>query len=178
MADGADALVKLAGLLGFGLGVANLVRSLWERSRDRRRTIEDDFWLQKVIYPQAIAPLMAALEDLGVWCAKTPDAPTSEACMPAWTKLQEQLVVADAKMRILVVIGQDLYDQLGSVRHRVEDAMAELVQKAQGSTSIPAEGEEEGEAISEDMTVSQLQSLIGELMRETVQSVIDAQRKI
>jgi hypothetical protein len=59
-----DWYTRAAAFIGLCLGVFNLVFGMWKIRRDRRISIEDDFWFRKIITPATIEPLLKAFVGL------------------------------------------------------------------------------------------------------------------
>lgn len=65
-----DWFTRVAALAGLLLGLFNFAFGIWKIKRDRRLSIEDDFWFRKVITPATIEPMLKAfvglVEDLPI----------------------------------------------------------------------------------------------------------------
>ena len=65
-----DWFTRVAALAGLLLGLFNLIFGIWKIKRDRRLSVEDDFWFRKIITPVTIEPMLKAFvgffEDLPI----------------------------------------------------------------------------------------------------------------
>ena len=59
-----DWWARVVGALGFVIAVGNFLFGMHKVRRDRRLSIEDDFWFRKIITPTAIEPMLRAFVDL------------------------------------------------------------------------------------------------------------------
>lgn len=62
--EGSVALRDGIAAIGLFLGVINLGLYFYKTKRDRRLSVEDDFWFRKVVSPAAIEPLIKAVSEL------------------------------------------------------------------------------------------------------------------
>ena len=61
---GPDWLARIIALGGLGLSLAQFFFNRRKADRDRRLSIEDDFWLRKVLSPTVLEPLLKVIVDL------------------------------------------------------------------------------------------------------------------
>lgn len=59
-----DWSVRTAAYIGLFLSLANICFSLWKLRRDRRLSVEDDFWFRKIVAPTTIEPLIKGVMGL------------------------------------------------------------------------------------------------------------------
>ena len=162
-----ESAIKIVGVLGFILSLSTLGLNLYFRRLDRRRKIKDEFWIQKVIWPKAVEPLVNALDELSLWCAGA-TSPSADDVAGALTKLQSTLYASDSKVRLLAIFGEDLYNTYQAIREEAEDGVATLLAVASGTA----------DAESAHFGTVHLQSLCGELMKRAVEELVTAQEKL
>lgn len=168
----ADFLAKVAGVAALYIGVTNYRNSRADRAQDRRRKVHDEFWFQKVIWPQTIEPFLQGIQDVENWCGRfSKVAPSVEECKEMLYKLQSSLSATDAKQRMLAIVGGDFYEAILKIRYKIENDVAALLANVSRSDGLAS-------ADSPNMTVEALQMHASSYISETVNAAVEAQSKL
>lgn len=59
-----DWFARIAASIGILLGIGNVFFAIWKLTRDRRLSVEDDFWFRKIVAPATIEPLLKGVMQL------------------------------------------------------------------------------------------------------------------
>lgn len=59
-----DWIARLVGIFGSLLGLGNVSFAIWKLKRDRKLSVEDDFWFRKIVAPVTIEPLLKSVMGL------------------------------------------------------------------------------------------------------------------
>ena len=59
-----DWFARIVASIGVLLGAGNVVFAVWKLTRDRRLSVEDDFWFRKIVAPATIEPLLKGVMQL------------------------------------------------------------------------------------------------------------------
>ncbi|WP_139351884.1 hypothetical protein [Polaromonas sp. A23] len=110
---------------GFSL-LVSVAFGLWKMRRDRRLSIEDDFWLRKIIAPTSVEPLLKAivklLEDL-------PTSESSEGELAAYAiRVTKELQLHSSSVQTFALLDPKLPGEVLSHLSNCEDVFADHCQ--------------------------------------------------
>lgn len=114
-------------LAGLGL-LVSLGKVIWDyhaKNRDRRLSIEDDFWFRKVVTPTAIEPMLRTLADTlsALPTEATPEAERKTFALKVTTDFQQLY----AKLPLLGFIDSSLVAEVQEAVQACEDILSEHV---------------------------------------------------
>lgn len=132
-----DWFARLVAVVGVLLALCNFGFTLFKMKRDRRLSIEDDFWFRKILTPAAIEPLMEAVADLA---AEVPDAASSADTQRAFAvKVTSEFSKLYSAVHALGLFDQNLPSLCQESLQRSEDVLTEYTGKlAQGQPTESA----------------------------------------
>lgn len=112
--------IGAAGLLVAGV---NFIYGIRKTRRDRRLSIEDDFWFRKIITPTTIEPMLKAFVDL---LDALPSRQTSEEDQRAFAlKITKDIQRLNASVQTLALFNEDLPGKVAEKLRACEDTLTE-----------------------------------------------------
>ncbi len=126
----ADWFARLIGVVGVGLSAWF---GFYKMRRDRRLSIEDDFWLRKVVSPTAIEPMLKTIVDL---LASLPSTNASAEDQRAYaSRVTEQVQRLMGGVQMLALLDAELTGYMLKGLADCEDSLTGYCQKlSQGET--------------------------------------------
>ena len=108
-------------LAGFGLllTAASFCFTLIKAKRDRRLSVEDDFWFRKIVAPSAIEPILKSVAEL--LNGLPPAAENEERHREYAAKVTTEILRLSTQAHLLALFEQDMPDILKEALRDVED---------------------------------------------------------
>jgi hypothetical protein len=139
ISPGLDWVTRSAAGLGVLLGLTNFWWTFHKSRRDRRLSVEDDFWFRKVVSPASVEPVLELLADL---VNELPSLENSQEEIAAYAlKVTKGFQASYAKLALLELLSTDLPGKVIELVRQSEDCLTEHVGEiAQGRTPSGAAG--------------------------------------
>lgn len=120
-----DPVARWVAICGLVLGIINVGFAIWKVKRDRRISVEDDFWFRKIVTPAAIEPILATYAELS---ASIPDRTSDEATQKEYavrvtTDFQKLL----SNVEVLALFDPELPDVVTKKLSASEDLLTDYI---------------------------------------------------
>lgn len=119
----ADMVTRLLAGVGLVLGLINLVWTFLKSKRDRRLSVEDDFWFRKVVTPASIEPMLEMLVGL-LKDMPSENAPQEDVKAFA-LRVTSEFQVCYARLQMLALLTSALPEQVNNLLRGCEDVLSE-----------------------------------------------------
>ena len=120
------------GIIGVMLGFGNIGFSFWKSRRDRRLSVEDDFWFRKIVAPVTIEPLLKTVMSLLQEMPSAGDVP--EKLAEHARKITTEFQKLDPAMQTLALIDQTWPELIKEKLRLCEDVLTEHISEI---SSVP-----------------------------------------
>ena len=117
----------LFSLAAITLAIWNFVYTRRKDSRARQQSIEDDFWLRKVVSPASIEPLIKDLRELRQKLPPTADCDTKELVLKFWSEETKLQAARIDSLRVFELLNDSLGEELVAELSELDDPMATYV---------------------------------------------------
>ena len=134
-----DWVTRIIAIVGVILGVANFCLTYWKIRRDRRLSVEDDFWFRKIIAPVSIEPLIKSVLSL---LHEMPDADSPDATKKSYAvKITSEFQKLYVSMQPLALIDES-WPRIGFERLQIcEDILTNRIANPDGKVPIELQSE-------------------------------------
>lgn len=127
-----DWITRSIAIFGVFLATINFCFSVWKLIRDRRLSVEDDFWFRKIVSPATIEPMIKAVAGL-LDKAPNPDAPAETVAKFA-PEVTTEFAKLYASMHTLGLYEPSLPNLVNDKLRACEDILTEYVGALASST--------------------------------------------
>ena len=129
-----DSVTRILAILGICLGGVNLFLTVWKIRRDRRLSVEDDFWFRKIIAPVSIEPLIKSVMAL---LHEMPDARSPQEAKQSYAaKITTEFQKLYVSMQPLALIEETwprmVVERLQSCEDLMTNRIAQLIVPPEG----------------------------------------------
>lgn len=139
-----DWFARTLGIIGVLLGFGNICFSFWKIGRDRRLSVEDDFWFRKIVAPVTIEPLLKTVMTL---LQEMPNAGSEQEKLAEYArKITTEFQKLDPAMQTLALIDQAWPALIKAKLRLCEDVLTEHIggmsigEEQQSSNMIDLQG--------------------------------------
>lgn len=127
-----DWITRSIAIFGVVLATINFCFSVWKLVRDRRLSVEDDFWFRKIVSPATIEPMIKAIAGL-LDKTPNPDAPAETVAKFA-PEVTTEFAKLYASMHTLGLYEPSLPNLVNDKLRTCEDILTEYVGALANST--------------------------------------------
>lgn len=123
----ADFFKAYAETLSLVLILFGLLYESGHRASERRRNIDDEFWLRQVIFPEVALPIVKWLSECAIECANMALPTSNETAEKFYLNFQDKQLHFTVRLQILEAINPSLYEKTHQQLNDITDSVADFI---------------------------------------------------